>query len=114
MAFQDEDVLFEYARADTRVFRGAESEEELHQCRAEFAISRDHRLETCLVTQGGWKTLVNWRLTKETGYGVRLEDLHFDTAVVRELVDNPRLQFAQFDSDGTSEIARKEGRQVMA
>ena len=114
MAFQDEDVLFEYARADTRVFRGAESEEELHQCRAEFAISRDHRLETCLVTRGGWKALVNWRLTKETGYGVRLEDLHFDTAVVRELVDNPRLQFAQFDSDGTSEIARKEGRQVMA
>ena len=113
IAFQDDD-LFEYGRADTRVFRGEAAEGELHQHRADFAGSREHRLETCFVTQGGWKSLVNWRLTKATGYGVRLEDLHFDTAVVRELVDNPRLQFTQFDTDGMSEIARKEGRQVMA
>jgi hypothetical protein len=71
-------------------------------------------LETCLVTRGGWKTLVNWQLAKAAGHGVRLEDSHFDAAVVRELVDNPRLKFAQQDSDGTSEIARKEGRQAMA
>jgi hypothetical protein len=104
MAFQElgSDDLFVHERADTRVFRGEAAEEELHQHRADFARSRDHRLETCLVTQGGWKSLVPWRLTKATGCGVRLEDLHFDTAVVRELVDNPRLQFAQFDTDGRS------------
>jgi hypothetical protein len=91
MAFQEQDSdLFVHERAGTRVFRDEEADEELRQCRSDFARSRDHIFETCLVTRGGWKMMVKWRLAKATGHGVGLEDLHFDTAVVRELVDNPR------------------------
>jgi hypothetical protein len=54
--------------------------------------------------------LVNWPMTAKMGHGTPTEDLHFDTAIARELFADPTGAFDKFDQEGLEQMATRAGR----
>jgi hypothetical protein len=93
----------------TRVWHDGDAAK-LAQLRLDFEASRMRNRELCFTACGGWKLLVNWPMTAKMGHGTPTEDLHFDTAIARELFADPTGAFEKLDQECLEQMDTRTGR----